>query len=382
MVNNVICPAPWNFVNVAPEGCAPCCTYENPNVVSLDRVSTPIDVLYSNEFEQIRKDMLAEKHNINCRTCYTLEKNNQTSLRKNLINEYNTNQISLNGLELIFDNVCNLKCRGCNSAGSHLWVKEERELFNQTLSPSKYINLKFNNYDVESLKQVNISGGEPLLSKQVKDFLKLLNQSSISNINLNIVTNATIAPSDTFLEAFKKCKQLDIVISIDGYNEINDYYRTNSKFSDIEKNLKFFYNYFNTKKDNFSLEITTTVNTYNVNMLNELEEFLKDYPLVLWTLKVLEVPQYLSIKHLPIDYKNKVLPYIEKYQYLVDEMYSSNEDYFAHFINFHQYLENRNQILPNKLLKEYIDSYNIKIDSTEFFDLQMRILRNELPREL
>ena len=378
MNNKYICPAPWNGAQISNEGAAPCCSYVNGSIVPMDNIENLHQILYSNEFEKIRQGMLKGEYNPNCRYCYEAEENGFVSHRQSLLSKYNSERISLQILETIFDNICNLKCRGCNSGASHLWIKEEKELFKRTVAPTKHTNLRFNNYDVKSLTKVDISGGEPLLSKNAEKFLKLLiDEDVIKNIELTVVTNATVTPSTVFLECFENSESLHIAVSIDGYGELSDFYRSNSKFSDIEKNLKKYYNYFETKSNKFSLEVITTVNIYNINMLDELEEFLKDYPKIKWNLKLLEIPQYLSIMYLPKDYKEKLIPLI-KHEHLVKALYASEENYFVHFINFHKHLEKRNQALPNKLLKEYIDCYKENANSDEFFDLQVRIIRGEL----
>ena len=48
------------------------------------------------------------------------------------------NEPNIQCLDIVFDNVCNLKCRGCNSSASHLWRSDEIELYGEPLVKDKY----------------------------------------------------------------------------------------------------------------------------------------------------------------------------------------------------------------------------------------------------
>lgn len=369
----MLCPAPWVGMQIAPEGASPCCSYKKSSLVSADKIHSFNDVMYSKEFEDLRYKMQNNIIDSNCNQCYIEEKNGQKSHRQFLLENYDNSEIAVKQLEIIFDNICNLKCKGCNSGGSHLWAKDEIKIYGELLHDKKLHNLMFDKYDLTKIQNINISGGEPLLSKTAEKFLSLIN---IKNVHLSLVTNATVQPSQTFLNVFDNCKSLNLTVSLDGYGKLNDFYRVNSNFADIKNNIENFYKYFD-KRKNFSFDIITTVNIYNINMLDEIETFLKNYPLINWKLNILEFPMFLSIRYLPQEYK-MLLKTIVKQKHLIEILDQPNENYFKHFVNFHNLLKGRDCKLPNSLLQEAIDNYVVTENSQEFFKMQMDIFKNEI----
>jgi hypothetical protein len=98
---------------------------------------------------------------------------------------------------------------------------------------------------------------------------------------------------------------------------------------------------------------------------------------------VVQFPQFLSIKHLPKDYKEQVLSTLNfKYANIdgiIEYLNSQADNYFDHFINYHNKLnEIRKESFDNSnpMLSEYIDNYKLtNTDSSEFFIQQIKILK-------
>lgn len=131
-------------------------------------------------------------------------------MRQRSINRYGfVDQINLQDIHLIFDNLCNLKCRMCSSDSSHLLIKEELMLYGQTFSNQKYSqNTLYQNLDLSNIKRINITGDEPLLSPHFNKFLKKLNEeTNLNEIEFCFFSNGTILPSTKLLESFNQFKK-------------------------------------------------------------------------------------------------------------------------------------------------------------------------------
>ena len=133
-----------------------------------------------------------------------------------------------------------------------------------------------------------------------------------------------------------------------------------------------------------TLNIQITVNIYNVNTVPSMYEYFKTHhPEFNIYHRVLYWPEQLSIKNLPIDYKQKLLPMFDDTELFSDvllELQDKEKDLFDHFLNFHNKLDHiRKETLGdlNPMLSEYIKNYKrSSTDSQIFFRQQLNYLRN------
>ena len=66
--------------------------------------------------------MLAGKQISGCEQCYTAEQHGAESGRQEAIRMFGRpTEAKLKLLGISFDNLCNLKCRGCSTPSSHMW---------------------------------------------------------------------------------------------------------------------------------------------------------------------------------------------------------------------------------------------------------------------
>lgn len=379
-MNNIktYCPLPWIGRNILPSSIQPCCVWHG--------IGDPLDnaepLGYSPTFQNARKLMLKGEKVKGCKQCYVDEESGIKSKRLQELERFGiVDKIENKILDISFDNVCNLKCRGCTSGNSHLWIDDEKVIYGQTFFNSKYLenNLEI---DLSTVKFIGVSGGEPFLSKKFDAFAEKL---IYDDLEIDICTNGTIKPSNTIYKLLLNCKSLYLQVSIDGIGHLNSYFRSRSNFKDCENNLNFFRNLLKLRQNRKTcLTIHTTVSIYNVNLVKEIERYISlTYPEYYFTHRNLYYPPQLSIRHLPQDYKKILIPIVENfgesYKDIVYELTSTHENYFDHFLNFHNELDKlRNESLQesNPLLSEFISRYPKKIiDSKVFFIEQMNKIK-------
>jgi sulfatase maturation enzyme AslB (radical SAM superfamily) len=381
--SNTYCPAPWRSLSISGDKVAPCCWWYNEIPDSKIDYNNQTEILHSKTFEDIRRNMLNGEKIPNCNQCYTNQQIGLMSERDHLLKKYGvTTEIELSEIRVFFDNLCNLKCRGCNSGNSHLWATDEIQLYGKTFAEQKYIvNSTYQKIDYRNIKKIHFEGGELFYSKRSEEFLyNLYEKGNINELELSCITNCTKIPPQKVLDIFLQCKYLGFSVSIDGIGELNDYFRNGSNFENIKNNLNYFYKLFENKK-NINFEVITTVNVYNINKLKEIEEFLKAYPKIISVMKPLEFPSHMSIKNLPQEYKNTlrsiIKNYGKKYNHLLNFLDFPGENLFGHFINFHEKLnEIRKETLDdkNQLLENFIAHYkknNLPINSKDFLSQEM-----------
>lgn len=246
------------------------------------------------EFDNIRKKLIENKKIKNCEKCYNLEKNKTISPRQKAIVEFkdqiedifNNNQFDPIWYDLRISNNCNLTCQMCNYKESSS-IAKKLGYNNSHLSYEPDIDI---NPDV---RRIYLAGGEPFL---IKKFVKYLEQ--VKNINCEIVvnTNGTIV-TNGLLNQLKRFKNVNITLSLDGYDSLNEKIRQGSNWIDIDRNIDIFL------QNNFSIHVNTVVQKDNINHLLELNDYLESKNISKWSLSPINGCENLVVDKNHVDFE-------------------------------------------------------------------------------
>ena len=280
-----------------------CCNnYEVPkdkdgNPISItDKDFSMVKSLNSDVHTRIRKNILADKQDPGCIRCWQTEDNGAESYRtiwnNTLANGFNKDimveSVDDDGyvrdpyvtfLDFTMGNKCNLICRMCNIDNSNLWEKESKLLYNEDFNiptrnvsvDDRFLSDDFFTKNFLYLKQVNFLGGEPLIIKEHSDFLRQCIKHIIAkNITLFYTTNLTVVKDELF-DLWSEFKHIYLGVSIDGYNEVDDYIRYPSKWDKIEKNIEKVSGW--KQELNMDLQIHSTFQALNVLNYDKLLEW-------------------------------------------------------------------------------------------------------------
>ena len=132
------------------------------------------------------------------------------------------------------DNLCNLKCRMCSPYSSSL-IEEEYVKYGALADfiPKRPTD-DLIDFDMSSLEEFAILGGEPTFNKKLYSILDYVTLNP--NVRLSYTTNATSFPL-RWQERIKKFKNIHVNLSIDATHETYEYIRTNAQWKVIEKNI-------------------------------------------------------------------------------------------------------------------------------------------------
>jgi len=117
-------------------------------------------------------------------------------------------------LEFVITYRCNLNCTYCDPV---VFNGGENAAFEEEMS-AEQIDKIFSKLDSLGVARVNISGGEPLMRK---DISKILESAFTKRFYLTLTTNGILVP--TYIELLTSLNSL--IISIDGRKETHDYLR-------------------------------------------------------------------------------------------------------------------------------------------------------------
>jgi uncharacterized Fe-S cluster-containing radical SAM superfamily protein len=219
-----------------------CCRSDTP-VQSIDKLK---NFATDEEYATIRNAMLAGKSlPEHCKVCYKLEDKSIISARQEETVEWamRLDLKTVDDLGSVIEpvyyevrpsNTCNLMCRMCAPIFSSLIEKEQKQLGK---IPQEYTE-EYSNFDIvkiENIVKLYVAGGEPTAMPEFYDFLRKCVRRKYTDFEFIVNTNA-MKVSTLLLELGSHFKNLQYIISIDGYKKHNDYSRWRSKWETIIKN--------------------------------------------------------------------------------------------------------------------------------------------------
>ena len=344
-----LCWKPWVHMATNSNGDVKlCCIAQNDSNLNLNDMSID-EVWNSDYYRKIRLDMLNGIQVPSCETCWKEEALGIESHRM-ISNRGYENRLKEQGvidiisstdstgyfertpatIDVRLGNTCNLECVMCGPSDSSKWVKRSKHLSNNLESKIKLVwdyrskvnTSQFDWYKNEKfwedfskiapgLKHITFGGGEPLYIKEHKNIIRYLVDNNLApKIELHYHTNGTIYDQEV-VDMWAKFKEVKVMLSIDGYNEVNSYIRRPIGWDTIESNLRLY----DTTSDNIIISINTTVQMLNALYLTTFAKWLLDQNFRkvgkrsdggIFFASILHYPDYLSIQALPQDAKREV----------------------------------------------------------------------------
>lgn len=171
--------------------------------------------------------------------------------------------------DVMLDNICNGGCQFCNPAIS--------TKLGSLTSPNNYHILdntdKFNKLPLDQIVQLDITGGEPSNSKNVRELLVNL-PVNVKKIRIN--TNAS-GFMDELLDVVNRGIDVEITISLDGIGPVFEYIRWPAKWNKFTKVLEKYKQFALDNTGKVSLNMWTTLNVLNVNDFENILSFVKEH---------------------------------------------------------------------------------------------------------
>jgi sulfatase maturation enzyme AslB (radical SAM superfamily) len=382
--NNVFCILPWVHFHALPnKKVLPCCMAESNLPVSTTDSESIISMMNTEEYRELRKNMLNGIPTSTCNRCYDLEKVGQWSLRQShntvrgeknldLVNstedDGSIKNFKLEYMDIRWSNICNMKCRSCGPEFSSLHAKEYidkkadkeklRQYFNMDdiVVTSNKGNKFFKNLKpyLKDVEEVYFAGGESLITPEHYQTLDEWIAQGKTDIDLSYTTNFSVFKfkDKNVIDYWKQFKSVQIFASLDGMGKVGEYLRSGTDWKEIEDNIKMI------KKEvpHVKFHITPTISTWNVYHFPEFFEYMVKKGYIDPTdgnslrLNMLTHPWWASVAILPQFYKDRL--------YLKWDKIRKNE-------NYHRTITNSAAVVQEAFKSE------TRIEGLkEFFDIQ------------
>lgn len=325
------CIMPFVHSFVTPNIIRPCCAYTGQI-----KVNSKKQYWSSEQLQNIQTNMLNNVRDPGCNICWKKEDRGYSSLRQHSNQIYAThiNQIKQNNkqdnpfyLDLRLGNLCNLKCRMCNSEWSSQIAGEILDNPNEDwfdTPKQKIIELDDDTWElldqwIPYVRRVFMTGGEPTIIKRNLDYInKIITSGHSSNVELIFTTNATNI-NQNFVKIGKQFKSVSYNVSIDAVGELANYIRYPSNWQTIHDNLK---------KIGTGASLNTTIQWLNMTRLNEIFDFIEncDIPFGGIWFQLVTDPYYLDPIYAPTFMKLKCIADITAFlesEFLNQEKYNN-----------------------------------------------------------
>jgi len=254
------CSRPWDEVHIEETGIAtPCCVIQS----NMSTFKTPLSgYADSDSLKNLKAELLKGNKPKDCFTCWRAEELGNESHRS----PYAFPKSYIRKLHIRLTNKCNFKCRMCNPKFSTAWSAEvKKHNFYRYIYEdlSEYNLFDSSNLDelieiCSKLDRLNISGGEPLISKDNLKLLDALLENGLQDLPISYSTNLSVLYCDgVYLpDYFKQFPNLELTPSCDGFGKAAEYSRTGFNFDRFLTNFKAYYPYIK--------EINCVLNIYSV----------------------------------------------------------------------------------------------------------------------
>ena len=332
------CMLPWVHLHVTPTGAhAPCCIAESINhreESGQANNSTLMELVNSSKMKKLRRDMLDNIKNVECKRCHSHEEENMISMRVQSNIEYaqhfdnviaDTSQdgtmstFHMRYFDFRFSNICNFKCRTCGPEYSSQWEQEYLKHNPEQSWDIPKFNKK-NKIFLELLDQVDhldaayFAGGEPLITEEHYIMLEEMIKRKKTDIKLSYNTNLSNFKfkNKDIIDLWKRFKRIYIYASIDHYGERAEYIRHGTDWNLIEKN------FLRIKPLSFiNLQCNTVLSVYNLLTFDKFYEYLIERKLYTpndnpFSIYPMSTPEYLSVHILPDEFKTQGLQALER----------------------------------------------------------------------
>lgn len=237
----VYCSAPWNGLTIREDGHVRTCCSGRISLGNLNKVSIQ-EIENSEVLKRIQQKMLlGQPDPDNCSTCIKRVSQSGIAPLRNYYNvnypDTNHNLLKLKVVDVRWNNICNLGCLYCNEQFSSTWNKRlTYKIQNTPVKEYQDDLLLWILKHVDSLQELMLVGGEPLLMKQNYELLKHLP----SDCRISIITNLSydLKNNPAFLPLLKKSKETVVWnVSLENLEDKFEYVRSGAKWEQLKNNL-------------------------------------------------------------------------------------------------------------------------------------------------
>ncbi len=188
--------------------------------------------------------------------------------------------------------LCNARCMMCDI---HKFYGETPDLHRNEIGFPMMLDRLKESKIINAISHIDLTGGEPFLKKDLKDFIiELFRLPKINLITINtngLLTNKIIEDVSAILEMLDKEKRFSISVSLDGAGETHDKIRgVTGAFAKVEDTIKGLKE-LRGRYANFSICSNAVIQHENIDSLAQIKDYWKKHNIV-GAFSVIQTPFY------------------------------------------------------------------------------------------
>lgn len=267
------CPLPFRHVFVDSTGISPCCITARQDVDLASWAEHPF-------LQGIQKSFLSGSIDQNCVCCLESEEKFGHSLRLDAVKDYGNevfDELDIDFVDYRSNNICNFKCRSCDSKFSHGIAAEVKQYpslarFYST-TDTKTVSVQDQNKKwildhLPSLRRLMFTGGEPTIMPEVREIIQHVIDRNLDHIQIMITSNGSFH-DDFWRQVTLTHDQLHWTLSIDAVGDASGIIRHGSDWPRIRDNLSWL------AQHSRSLDVNTVISNLNVLQLKPLLQLVR-----------------------------------------------------------------------------------------------------------
>jgi hypothetical protein len=343
------CVLPWIHFHAWPDKrVMPCCVADsNMPVSTIDGDQSILDMMNSERYNEIRKDMLNDIEVPECKRCFDLELMGTWTMRQshnkrrglqyvdyianNTQEDGALSEFEMKYMDIRFSNLCNMKCRSCGPDCSSLWAQEFKDKRGQEMWDEYFPNRKvvINNNDdqkfmvklkpyLADVSEVYFAGGEIIITPEHYECLDYwIENGQADTIELNYTTNFSTLhgyKNKDLLEYWKKFKNIQVWASLDAHGDLAECIRKGTDWDKTVANIK----KLREELPHVQLGITPTISIWNIFKFPDFFDYMAENNLIDLNItprfNLATNPWYANIMILPKHVKNRLIELYRVYQ--------------------------------------------------------------------
>lgn len=286
MNKETFCSLPFTEIFLGPDGGIKSCCSNNTALGFLNQ-STIQEILQNERSISLRQSIVEGKWHESCIQCKRQESQGVRSERDDNLeyfikqngNNIDKNYFKLVRLDLRWSNTCNLSCTYCYEYFSSKWAEIKGIKVNTVVDENEQSLFLLIEQHKDSVENILMLGGEPLLQKQNSKLIEILTRKSfymLTNLAVPLITNKVA-------QNLLKEDNVHIGVSFETVKDRYEYVRHNAKWLIFDQNI----DYIKSQRPNIDIDAHSLYSIYSAFNLVEFYEYItgkKAFNNVLWNL--------------------------------------------------------------------------------------------------
>ena len=274
-MTNFFCAAPWRGLHINPRGDVKTCCAGDPNMLGNLNDKNIEEVLHGPVMQEIRQSIRSGKPHEYCYNCVQAERygRSERDWHNNVSPEFDCTTASdfdhkPTLIDVRWNVTCNLSCNYCAPACSSKWAALKQVPFKSGARPYYDQVCDYLEQHTDSIREVALVGGEPLLLPENERLLDVIPQDAV----VTLITNAAVNLNNN--KIFQKLAQRSRVgwsLSFDNIEQKFEYVRYGGQWTQLLSNLELIQDLMRTQGHWGGIH--AVYNVYNITNIVEFTQF-------------------------------------------------------------------------------------------------------------